>query len=316
LQVKIRGVRIELSEIELRLLEHESVQEAVTRVFEPDPGDKRLVAYVVPSSGHTPHTADLAAFLRRTLPESMVPAAFVVLDSLPLAPNGKVDRRALPAPDFLTPGSSTNAFVAPSTATERALAGIWTALLRVRQVGVTDSFFELGGHSLLATQLASRVRSQLHVDLPLRQYFAAPTLGGQAALIERSARETGVVRAPAIPRVSRDLYRVRISPAGEFVLPAALTLDGDPSSSPVTMSSPIPRAVPRDQVSAASPFARTNAASDDWRVSFLDEAAIERRTRSLKGLLLTRSALSLHCMKCRREPCPSAPPPSLPLRVS
>ncbi|MGH9373720.1 MAG: non-ribosomal peptide synthetase, partial [Vicinamibacterales bacterium] len=225
-QVKIRGVRIELAEVESRLLEHEAVREAVVGVFEPEPGDKRLVAYIVSTRGQMPTLPELSAFLRLRLPESMVPGAFVPMESLPLAPNGKVNREALPVPDSVGRLEPLTTFVAPSTPTERALASIWTTLLRVPEVGAADNFFELGGHSLLATQLASRVRSALQVDMPLRQYFATPTLRALAGLIDRASQAVGGgVQTPAITRAPRELYRVRVSPAGEFVLPTALKID-------------------------------------------------------------------------------------------
>jgi amino acid adenylation domain-containing protein len=241
LQIKIRGVRIEPAEIEIRLLEHDSVQEAVVQLVEPSHGDRRLVAYVVPAAGRIPNGPELGAFLRNTLPDPMVPTAFVVLESLPLTPNGKLDRRALPGPGLVAAASPAETFVAPATPVERALAGIWASLLRIPRVGVSDNFFDLGGHSLLATQLASRVRSSLHVDLPLRQYFAVPTLGAQAALIERSSQAGGdAVRASVIPRVSRELYRVRVSPSGEFILPPALTSEAVSFEPPAIVPSPTP----------------------------------------------------------------------------
>ncbi len=224
LQVKIRGVRIELGEVESRLREHDGVKQAVVHCLECEPGDKRLVAYVVPTEGHVPASGELIAFLRLRLPEPMVPGTVVMMGSLPLTPNGKVDRHLLPVPEsFARSGSAP--FMAPSSPTERALAGIWMKLLGVPEVSVTDNFFELGGHSLLATQLASRVRTLLHVDVPLRQYFATPTLRALAGVIEQSSRLSKGVEAPAIPRAPRDLYRVRVNDAGAFVLPAILAAD-------------------------------------------------------------------------------------------
>jgi hypothetical protein len=153
----------------------------------------------------------------------MVPSAFMVLESLPLTPNGKIDRRALPIPDSSGRPDASPRLVPPTSATERALAAIWAALLRVPEVSATDNFFELGGHSLLATQLASRVRSTLGVDLPLRQYFATPTLGALASLIDQSSRSNKAA-VQAIARVPRELYRVRVDHAGQFVLPATVTI--------------------------------------------------------------------------------------------
>jgi amino acid adenylation domain-containing protein len=225
LQVKIRGVRIELAEIECRLLEYPGVQEAVVCAFDADaePGGPRLAAFVTASGPDPLQGLALGRFLRERLPEVMVPSAFVTLDSLPRTATGKIDRRALRAPESAGAAVEGRPFVVPSTATERTLAGIWSALLRVPEISATDDFFELGGHSLLATQLASRVRTILHVELPLRQYFMTHTLGALASLIDRSAATDEGVRQAVIPRASRDLYRVRVSHAGQFLLPAALT---------------------------------------------------------------------------------------------
>jgi acyl carrier protein len=148
------------------------------------PGQKRLVAYVVPSQERAPTISELRSFLKSKLPEYMVPSAFVMLDALPLTPNGKVDRRALPVSDQGYPELERN-LVAPSTPVEEELAQIWSKVLSVEQVGIHDNFFDLGGHSLLATQVISRVRQAFHVDLPLRSLFEAPTVSGLAAMLLR-----------------------------------------------------------------------------------------------------------------------------------
>nr|WP_275899245.1 non-ribosomal peptide synthetase [Pyxidicoccus caerfyrddinensis] len=199
-QVKVRGFRVEPGEIATVLREHPAVREALVVAREDVPGDKRLVAYVVPSSEPVP-AESLRAFLQQRLPAHMVPSAFVSLEALPLTPNGKVDRKALPAPE--APSSPEDAYVAPRTPTEELLASLWAALLRVEKVSVEDDFFALGGHSLLATQVISRIRSTFGVELPLRALFEAPTLAGLAARID-SARESahGLV-APAIVPVPR-----------------------------------------------------------------------------------------------------------------
>ncbi|MDY7094186.1 MAG: non-ribosomal peptide synthase/polyketide synthase [Acidobacteriota bacterium] len=211
-QVKIRGFRIELGEIEAVLVTHPKVQRAVvvaraTGSGAGGAGDKRLVAYVVPAPGGDGEATELTAgelrqALAEELPEYMIPAAFVILEELPLDANGKVDRKALPEPEM---GSQDGAgFVAPRTQTEEVLAGIWSELLEVERVGVHDSFFELGGHSLLATQVMSRLRSALGVDVPLRALFEAPTVEGLARQAERAQREgMGIARPPLEP-VSRD----------------------------------------------------------------------------------------------------------------
>ncbi|MFP2934965.1 AMP-binding enzyme, partial [Pyxidicoccus sp. 3LG] len=148
-QVKVRGFRIELGEVEAVLSRHPSVQQAVASVHRDTAGDGRLVAYVVPSSTGL-DTSALRDFLRGHLPEHMVPSLFMALDAFPLTPNGKVDRKALPAPDA---SSARSEHIAPRTQTEQTLADLWAQLLGLPRVGATDSFFELGGHSLLATQL-------------------------------------------------------------------------------------------------------------------------------------------------------------------
>nr|WP_244239126.1 non-ribosomal peptide synthetase [Corallococcus carmarthensis] len=178
-QVKVRGFRIELGEIESRLLSHPAVHQAVVLAREDVPGDKRLVAYLVPEEGQSLDATELRTFLKQHLPEYMVPSALLVLEALPLNTNGKVDRKALPAPQGTALAST---YVAPSTPAEEQLAALFIQVLRVQRVGVHDDFFALGGHSLLATQLVSRVRSTFRVELPLRALFEAPTV---AALAER-----------------------------------------------------------------------------------------------------------------------------------
>jgi acyl carrier protein len=180
-QVKIRGFRIELGEIETVLSQHPAIRETLVVVREDVPGDKRLVAYVIPKQEPALTISELRHFLQEKLPNYMMPSAFVSLESIPLTPNDKVDYRALPAPDY-TKREREETFVAPRTPAEEALAGIWAEVLRLEQVGVHDNFFELGGHSLLATQVISRASKAFDVELPLRNVFEAPTV---AALVER-----------------------------------------------------------------------------------------------------------------------------------
>ncbi|MES2936867.1 MAG: non-ribosomal peptide synthase/polyketide synthase [Pseudomonadota bacterium] len=182
LQVKIRGFRIELGEIEARLAECEGVREAVVAAREDQPGDKRLVAYVVAQEGAQPQAVALRAQLARSLPDYMVPGAFVMLEALPLSPNGKLDRKALPAPSGER--QAGNEYVAPGTPTERALAAIWAGVLQVDSVGLHDNFFELGGHSLLATRVVSQIATALGRDVPLRELFHKPRLGELAASLD------------------------------------------------------------------------------------------------------------------------------------
>jgi amino acid adenylation domain-containing protein len=181
-QVKVRGFRIELGEIEARLAEHASVRDAAVLVREDVPGDRRLVAYHVGQADAETLRAHLAAHL----PDHMVPAAYVAMDAFPLTPNGKVDRRALPAPD--ADAFATRAYEAPATATERAVAEIWADVLRVDRVGRSDGFFALGGHSLLAVQVVSRVRRALAVEVALGELFVRPVLADFARHLDTAPR--------------------------------------------------------------------------------------------------------------------------------
>ncbi|HSU83559.1 MAG TPA: amino acid adenylation domain-containing protein, partial [Thermoanaerobaculia bacterium] len=185
-QVKIRGFRIELGEVEAVLASHPEVGEAAALVREDRPGDRRLVAYVVPRAGAALDAASLRRHARQRLPEPMVPAAFVSLEALPLTRHGKVDRQTLGriAPETERPAGD---WVGPRTPTEELLAGIWEQVLGRERVGAEESFFELGGHSLLATQVTSRIRDVFGVELPLRRLFAAPTVAGLAEEIRQAA---------------------------------------------------------------------------------------------------------------------------------
>ncbi|WP_344470664.1 AMP-binding enzyme, partial [Nakamurella flavida] len=156
--MKIRGYRIELGEVQAVVSGHPAVRDAVVTVHEPTPGDKRLVAYCVPAAGQElPSASVLADDCARRLPEYMVPSGFVALESIPLNANGKVDRRALAAPDRSSMRSD-DAYVAPRTGTERLLAKIWSEVLGVDQIGVHDRFFDLGGHSILMIQVLAAAR--------------------------------------------------------------------------------------------------------------------------------------------------------------
>jgi amino acid adenylation domain-containing protein len=199
-QVKVRGFRIELGEIEEALKRHAGVEEAVALTREDAPGNKRLLAYLVLREGSRPSVAELRQHLLGALPEYMVPSAFVFLDAMPLTPNAKIDRAALPAPDAT---GMEETCVAPRTPAEEVLAGIWANLLGVARVGVEDNFFELGGHSLSATQLVSRVRNAFGVELPLRRLFETPTVAGLAAAVDRLRAEAAGSVAPPLTPVSR-----------------------------------------------------------------------------------------------------------------
>ena len=213
-QVKVRGFRIELGEIEAVLGQHPDVQNGVVVAREDIPGDKRLVAYVVPEDETAPSVEELRSFLRQTLPEYMVPSAFVTLEAMPLSPSGKVDRRALPAPEGIRPELERE-YVAPRNETEEKLAAMCAELLGVDRVGVYDSFFDLGGHSLLATQFISRVRDAFQVELPLRSLFEHPTVDELAEEIGNTRRIAPEPGTPTITRVSRESRRVKRSELSE-----------------------------------------------------------------------------------------------------
>lgn len=181
-QIKIRGFRIELGEIEATLCAHPSVREAVV-VVQDDAGDRRLLGYVVPSTPESDELAtELRRFLKTKLPDYMTPSDFVFLEALPLTPSGKINRRALPAPD-LSAKQSENLYVPPQTEMERQLVEIWCNILRRERIGVEDNFFELGGESLLATRVISQVRTAFKVELPLRHLFESPTVAGLASVL-------------------------------------------------------------------------------------------------------------------------------------
>ena len=182
--IKIRGYRIEPNEIVTTLNRHPAVEASVVVAREDTPGDKRLVAYLVPKPTAPTSETELRDFLRTTLPDYMIPAAFVRLESLPVTNNGKVDRTALPAPN----GSNTlrdATFVAPRSPVEERLSEILAKLMGLEQVGVTDNFFMLGGHSLLGTQVIARVRDVFRVELPLRTLFDSPTIADLSQEIEQ-----------------------------------------------------------------------------------------------------------------------------------
>ncbi|HEX4963096.1 MAG TPA: amino acid adenylation domain-containing protein [Thermoanaerobaculia bacterium] len=252
-QVKIRGFRIEPGEIETVLAGHPLLSMAAV-VVEGNGEGRRLVAFVVPErDAAKPSAAELRSFLSQTLPEHMIPAAFVELASLPLAPNGKVDRQSLagmaPSP------SAKSAYVAPQTATEAALAAIWAEVLEIEKVGTADGFFDLGGHSLLATQVMSRVRRELGIELPLRRLFEYPTVAGLAVVVEEARRELTLAGGdapqaepaaePAPPLVPRPRgiepplsfsqerlwFLDRLEPGSAvYNLPAVLRLEGEAGS--------------------------------------------------------------------------------------
>ncbi len=208
-QVKVRGFRIELGEIEGALAGHPAVRQAVVHAMDDAGGGRLLAAYVVPAAlpgGEAvarEWPAELRSFLRELLPPYMVPSAWVVLEAFPLTPNGKIDRRALPRPEF-DAAAAPAGFELPWTPTQEVLAGIWSEVLGERRVGLRDDFFAIGGHSLLGTRVISRVREALGVELPLRALFERPTVAGLAERIEAERRAGRGLRAPAIERIPRE----------------------------------------------------------------------------------------------------------------
>jgi amino acid adenylation domain-containing protein len=189
-QIKIRGFRVELGEIESALAQHAHVRESVVVAKENGTGDKRLIAYVVPRE-QASINGELREFLKQKLPEYMVPSSFVVLDSLPLTASGKLNRRALPAPDDLNNRQAGQAATssAPQTQTEKLLATIWSDLLDVSEIGINDNFFELGGHSLLAVRFFAQVEKRFGKCLPLATLFQAPTIAQLAAILEKDLQK-------------------------------------------------------------------------------------------------------------------------------
>ncbi len=238
-QVKIRGFRIEPGEVEAALRRHPGVAECV--VVARGEREKRLVAYLVPRGTIGPTARELRAFLGERLPDYMVPAVYVLLEALPLTATGKVDRRALPEPGAEESGEGAAPRLPLENPAEELIAGIWSELLGVAQVGSGDNFFDLGGHSLLATRVLSRVREAFGVEVPLRALFEAPTVAGLAAAVER-LRGGGRPQAPPLVPVSalspetvlplsfaqqRLWVLDRLEPGGAaFNLPAAVRLQG------------------------------------------------------------------------------------------
>ena len=199
-QVKIRGYRIELGEIEHLLIQHPDLREAVVVAREDAPGDKKLVAYLVPKENARLSIPDVRLFAQAKLPQFMVPAQFVSLKALPLTPNGKIDRKALPEPSELE--RNEKRYVAPRNQDEEILARIWSDVLKLEAVGIEENFFDLGGHSLLAIQVIARVRDSFKLDLPMAAFFEAPTIGGMAVALGR-CREAKGTGTGGIRRVAR-----------------------------------------------------------------------------------------------------------------
>ncbi|MEV5008949.1 amino acid adenylation domain-containing protein [Streptomyces sp. NPDC055692] len=231
-QVKVRGFRIELGEIEAVLARFPDLAQVAVVVREDQPGDKRLVAYVVPAGASAaPDLSDLRDHASAALPAYMVPAAFVALDTLPVTTNGKLDRRALPTPDY----GAASTRRAPRTPEERTLCAIFAEVLGLAEVGIDDSFFDLGGHSLLATRLVSRVRSAFGVELAVRSLFEQPTPARLMEAIAQASRARAALRPAERPELipmsygqQRLWFLNRLEGAASpYKIPIALRLRGD-----------------------------------------------------------------------------------------
>lgn len=201
-QIKIRGYRVEPSDVEAALEKHEQVREAFVMAREFGPGDKRLVAYLGTDPASAPGVSELRAFLATKLPEYMIPSAFVLLEKLPLNANGKVDRKALPAPDDARPELAT-AFVAPQGALEEFIATQWRELLRLNRVGSRDNFFDLGGNSVMIVQIHHRLKQHLHRDIPLISLFQYPTIDTLAQFLGAQDTRATAQQQSVLDRAAR-----------------------------------------------------------------------------------------------------------------
>ncbi|ACK73821.1 amino acid adenylation domain protein (plasmid) [Gloeothece citriformis PCC 7424] len=203
-QVKLRGFRLELEEIEALLNQHEGVRQSVASVWEKEPGQQQLIAYIVPHKEHNLSPISLQNFLLEKLPDYAIPSGFLFLTTLPLTANGKVDRKALPTPDEESL-RGTSVYVAPRTSQEAILSQIWANILKVERVGIDDNFFQLGGHSLLATQVISAINNAFDLVFPLRYLFEFPTIRDLAKCLNSLIQEGKSRKVPPITPVSRDL---------------------------------------------------------------------------------------------------------------
>jgi amino acid adenylation domain-containing protein len=232
-QVKIRGHRIELGEIEAALSTQEGVRDCVVAARKEQKDDVRLLAYVVPNGAHRPPIEDLRAYLKTILPDYMIPSGFAFLDAIPLTPNGKVDRNALPDPGGDLSDLAVG-FVAPRNQVERVMAEIWAEVLGVKKVGVFDNFFELGGHSLLATRLISRIRAALDVELSIRSLFEARTVAGLVQRLNDAQAARSALRPRERPaEIPLSFAQRRLwfldrleGPGATYTIPLALRLTG------------------------------------------------------------------------------------------
>jgi len=200
-QVKVRGYRIELGEVEAALREHPEVKEAVAVVREEE-GEKRLVGYIVSEGEGEVEVRELREYLKGRLPEYMIPGSFVKLAHLPLTPNHKVDRKALPAPDDML-YRRQEYLLSPRTPIEELLVSIWSKVFGAKRISINDSFFDLGGHSLLATRIVSHLREVFDVEVSLSQIFESPTIAGLAESVEKLLKHGQTRQLPSVERISR-----------------------------------------------------------------------------------------------------------------
>ena len=210
-QVKIRGFRIEPGEVEAVLAGHDGVSQAAVVLREDSPGEKQLVAYLVADSGHRIEVDDLRQHLRHSLPDYMVPSAFVLMDALPFTPNGKLDKKALPPPEA---EQVTERYLPPRTELESAIARAWQKVLKVEKIGVHDNFFDRGGHSLLARLLQAKLAEALGQEVELVHVFQYSTIASFAQFVESSHRvpekpENGMERITQQKRAIEKLRRAR-----------------------------------------------------------------------------------------------------------
>ena len=241
-QVKVRGFRIELGEIEAALLQQKEIEAAAVIVREDEPGEKRLVAFIVTPAEIA--TGKLRERLKEKLPDYMTPSAFVRLPALPLTPNGKLDRRALSAtaPEAQ---KETRAYVAPQTAMEQALAQIWAELLKVERVGIHDNFFALGGHSLLTFRLKTIIKNRLDYDLPLASLFQDPTIAGLAKFLASPAEEQGSsILVPVQPKGTRQPFFCMHPVGGQVMSYAGLARELGTDQPFYALQSPDPAQLP------------------------------------------------------------------------
>jgi amino acid adenylation domain-containing protein len=229
-QVKLRGFRIELGEVQSAVMDQPGISQAAVVIHEDSGGDRRLVAYVVPDPGVMVNPADIRAAVSLTLPEHMVPATVVVLDSLPLTPSGKLDRSALPAPEITVILAGRTA----RTPREEILCGLFAEVLGVDRAGIDDSFFDLGGHSLLATRLVNRIRTVFAAELPVRALFEAPTVAGLVGWLDDTGQARPTLTTMARPdQVPLSFAQARLwflnrleGPSATYNMPLAVRLSG------------------------------------------------------------------------------------------